>query len=155
MQTFLPYAEFFKTAECLDDKRLGNQCYRETVTLIRGGWPNHPAAKMWKGYESMLACYGRTLADEIRSRGVREEDEAKIATGEKWIKFFFAAEDYFFDGTFMAPPWLGDEEFHRSHRSNLLRKDPEWYGQFGWDVPDDLPYVWPEVLPDLSSCTTP
>jgi hypothetical protein len=32
---------------------------------------------------------------------------------------------------------------HDSHRSNLLRKDPQWYGQFGWTVPDDLPYVWP------------
>jgi hypothetical protein len=41
------------------------------------------------------------------------------------------------------PPWLGDEAFHASHRSNLLRKNPEWYGQFGWTEPDDLPYVWP------------
>ena len=41
------------------------------------------------------------------------------------------------------PPWLGDFAFHRSHRSALLRKDPDWYaGVFG-DAPADLPYVWP------------
>ena len=41
------------------------------------------------------------------------------------------------------PPWLGDEEFHRSHRSSLLNKDPEWYGDVFTDVPPDLPYIWP------------
>lgn len=41
------------------------------------------------------------------------------------------------------PPWLGDEALHASHRSNLIRKDPEWYGRFGWTEPPDLPYVWP------------
>jgi hypothetical protein len=38
---------------------------------------------------------------------------------------------------------LGDEAFHASHRSNLLRKDRDYYGAFGWTEPDDLPYVWP------------
>jgi len=41
------------------------------------------------------------------------------------------------------PLWLGNEELHASHRSNLLRKAPLWYGQFGWTEPDDLPYIWP------------
>ena len=41
------------------------------------------------------------------------------------------------------PPWLGDQEFHRSHRSSLLRKDPASYGPHFEDVPDDLEYVWP------------
>ena len=41
------------------------------------------------------------------------------------------------------PPWLGTESLHASHRSNLLRKDPDWYGRFGWTEPPDLPYIWP------------
>ena len=41
------------------------------------------------------------------------------------------------------PSWLGEEDFHRSHRSSLLRKDPGFYGSKFPDVPDDLPYVWP------------
>lgn len=43
------------------------------------------------------------------------------------------------------PTWLGNEDFHAAHRSNLLRKDHVWYGIFGWTEPDDLPYVWPVV----------
>lgn len=43
-----------------------------------------------------------------------------------------------------TPPWLGDEAFHRSHQSNLLRKLPEHYGPLFPGVPDDLPYVWPQ-----------
>jgi hypothetical protein len=42
------------------------------------------------------------------------------------------------------PPWLGDEAVHASHRSNLLRKNPTHYGQFGWEESTDLEYVWPE-----------
>jgi hypothetical protein len=42
------------------------------------------------------------------------------------------------------PQWLGQEQFHLSHQSSLLRKDPAHYRPiFGTDVPDDLPYVWP------------
>jgi hypothetical protein len=41
------------------------------------------------------------------------------------------------------PSWLGDPQFHAAHRSNLLRKDPEYYGKFGWTEPDDLEYPWP------------
>lgn len=39
--------------------------------------------------------------------------------------------------------WLADDRLHRSHRSNLLRKDPEFYGKYGWNVPDNLDYFWP------------
>jgi Pyrimidine dimer DNA glycosylase len=41
------------------------------------------------------------------------------------------------------PAWVGDETVHASHRSNLLRKDPLFYGRYGWAEPPDLPYAWP------------
>jgi hypothetical protein len=41
------------------------------------------------------------------------------------------------------PPWLGNESFHASHRSNLLRKDFDYYSQFKWTEPTTLPYIWP------------
>jgi hypothetical protein len=49
----------------------------------------------------------------------------------------------------LLPSWLGDEDLHRSHRSNLIAKDPAFYRErfaerFGAE-PDDLPYVWPEA----------
>src|SRR3546814_11842397 len=46
------------------------------------------------------------------------------------------------DGPPVMPPWLGNAAFHASHRSNLLRKDPGFYGRYGWPEPPDLPYVW-------------
>ncbi|WP_344904429.1 hypothetical protein [Actinomadura meridiana] len=42
------------------------------------------------------------------------------------------------------PPWLGDPALHRSHRSALVRKDPDFYGPRFPGVPADLPYVWPK-----------
>jgi hypothetical protein len=43
----------------------------------------------------------------------------------------------------MLPPWLGRREFHRSHRSALVRKDPSFYRRAFPDVADDLEYLWP------------
>ena len=47
------------------------------------------------------------------------------------------------DGAVVMPPWMGDKAFHLSHRSNLVRKLPERYGELWPDVPPDLPYIWP------------
>lgn len=50
------------------------------------------------------------------------------------------------DATYEPPSWV-TWDFIRSHRSNLLRKDPVWYGKFGWDVEPGLAYVWPTASP--------
>jgi hypothetical protein len=41
------------------------------------------------------------------------------------------------------PSWLGSDELHVSHQSNLIRKDREFYSHVFPGVPDNLPYVWP------------
>jgi hypothetical protein len=41
------------------------------------------------------------------------------------------------------PPWLGDDAFHRSHRSALVRKDPNTYAPLFADASNNLPYIWP------------
>jgi hypothetical protein len=119
----------------LDKSRLGNQVWREGVTLIRGGWSNHPASKMWRGHEYHLGLYLLAGVDVLAERGKDYPDtRAKIEvemvkhqdTGKPW--------------------WIGFEQFHASHRSNLLRKNPVWYGQFGWTEPDNLPYYWPQPV---------
>ena len=46
-------------------------------------------------------------------------------------------------GAIVMPKWMGDETFHASHRSNLLKKDPEFYGKYGWTEATDLDYLWP------------
>ena len=41
------------------------------MTLIRGGWPNHPAAKMWNGYFYHLGLY---LLEGIKVLAERGKD---------------------------------------------------------------------------------
>jgi hypothetical protein len=131
MQTFLPYPDFRKSLECLDPKRLGNQVYREGLTLLRGGWENHPAKRMWDGYTAALAQYCYVGLDVLADRGLYyDHHRPELLAKMQGI-------------TIVYPPWLGNSQFHASHRSNLLRKDPHWYGQFGWKEPPDLEYVWP------------
>jgi hypothetical protein len=136
VQTFLAYADFSKSAAVLDNSRLGNQCYRECLTLLRGGWANHPASKMWRGYEYALCDYALALVREMERRG-----RWKPAVIERWRTYYTEYQAQLTNTG--LPSWIGHEPFHAAHRSNLLRKDPIHYGQFGWTEPDNLEYVWP------------
>jgi len=131
MQTFLPYKDFDRTARVLDDKRLGNQAYREGLTLIRGGWPNHPASKMWQGHTGALAKYCLALLKELKRRG-RDYPH--------WFEYF---EDVLNNTTERDDPrWLGKKAFHDSHKAMLYRKDPQHYKQFkSYSHIED--YWWP------------
>lgn len=130
MQTFLPHSSFEMSARCLDWRRVGKQRVeaRQILNVLTGlskGWSNHPAVKMWQGYEGALAVYMNCFISEWIRRGYK--NNMKLEQVEE----------------FEYPTWLGCEEFHASHRSNLLRKDSFYYGQFGWDEPNNLPYIWP------------
>lgn len=137
MQTFLPYDNFARSAAVLDRQRLGKQRV-ETLQLLKAigggsGWANHPAAVMWRGYTDALVAYGVAVCDEWTGRGYRDTCRDKILAYEVGG----AAHGY------LLPAWWGDPAVHASHRSNLLRKDPVWYGRYDWSEPDTLPYVWP------------
>lgn len=140
MQTFLPVPNYAESARILDYRRLGKQrveCKQIILAFstIKGGWVNHPATKMWRGHEASLCMYGAAMCGEWVRRGYKDTLHPF---------FMIAMEQYAQDGrTTMPPPWLGEDEFHASHRSNLLRKDPVYYAQFGWAESPDLPYVWP------------
>lgn len=135
MQTFLPYPNFLDSALVLDRQRLGKQRVeaKQIINTLEGtssGWANHPAVKMWRGYEQALALYGVTVCAVWIERGYKDT-----------LLPFFALRL----GTDDMPPWMGDPLLHLSHQSNLLRKDPEYYGQF-FDITPDLPYVWPQTV---------
>lgn len=167
MQTFLPYFCFRQSAECLDDKRLGKQRVEvlQILTALTGyknvwtgnvlslefvpikkkkdgtnkirPWSNHPASLMWKNNIFTLINYGLIVCYEwTKVRGYK--DSCK----EKLLNFLHDLPDSF-DRDIFEPDFIGNKEFHDSHKSNLLRKDPDFYGQYNWDVPNDLPYVWP------------
>jgi hypothetical protein len=129
MQTFLPVHDFELSAMLLDWKRLGKQRVEAqqilNALLAGGAWSNHPATRMWAGYEIALIEYKNAMIREWIRRGYKNTME------------IIEVKD------FKLPPWFGDEKFHASHRSNLLRKDPIFYGQYGWEEGPDLEYVWP------------
>jgi hypothetical protein len=131
MQTFLPYPDFAESACRLDSRRLGKQRVEamQILRALRGqtrGWVNHPATRMWRGYEEALKTYYNAVLYEWCWRRYRNS-----------MLFEAVRADV------VMPPWLDREDFHASHRSNLLRKDPSFYSQFMWREPHDLPYVWP------------
>ena len=132
MQTFLPYPNFKKSVEILDYKRLGKQRVEtfQVLNILLGrtstkGWVNHPVTKMWRGYESALQTYQNFTIQEWIKRGYKNNMPFESILVETKM-----------------PPWIGDERLHRSHRSNLLRKDWEYYSVYFNEDPS-LPYFWP------------
>lgn len=142
IQTFLPYQDFAAAAAVLDRQRIGKQRV-ETLQIMKAlvtgqGWINHPATKMWRGYEGTLLEYQDAICHEwVVVRGYKDTCRDKT-----WDLVADHMPNTIFDPQWQ-PAWLGNEDFHAAHRSNLLRKNPEWYGQFGWTEPDNLEYVWP------------
>jgi hypothetical protein len=147
MQTFLPYSDFEKTASILDWRRLGKQRI-ETWQILnillelrenpeaKIGWMHHPAVKMWRGFEGALWYYGVQICSEWRRRGYNDNMLKRF--GQISVKMI---TDKIL--TTAKPAWLGNERFHCSHQSNLIRKMPEHYGKIFLDVPDNLAYYWP------------
>ena len=145
MQTFLPYANFQKSARSLDYRRLGKQRVEGMQILNalspdydKKGWVNHPATQMWRGYEECLKVYVNTIINEWIDRGYKntmsmyDVDVAKLQSENA------------------IPTWLGHAELHKSHRINLLRKDYEFYApQYTLDAHlstneiESYPYWWP------------
>lgn len=150
MQVFLPYPSFQQSVACLDKSRLGNQIWRECKTLLNGGWKHHPVAKMWADYKPALVCYMYNGVQVLWER--RWIQYGRYVSFVKDLQILMAIDyDYAFDlvnATLKPeynPPFIGNPDFHLSHRLNLLWKDPEWYSQFFDEpVPTSKPdYLWP------------
>ena len=132
MQTFLPYKSYRRTFKVLDYRRLGKQRVeaKQILNVLLGrtetkGWRNHPITRMWEGYETALQLYYNNCVAEWIVRGYNNNMEL---------------EDII--NPLVYPEWLGNKMFHSSHRANLLRKDYEYYSQFGWKENSSNPYAW-------------
>jgi pyrimidine dimer DNA glycosylase len=153
VQTFLPYPSFAQSARVLDPPRLGKQRVEalqllRAVTIPTYGWRHHPAAKMWRGFVPALTKYGLEMTDAWIELGHADTVRPQL--------LLFAPEvDALSQEQLELPPWLGDEAFHLSHRSNLIRKDPEFYRQHFGDLPGDLPYIWPAAVHPLGGGEQP
>lgn len=140
MQTFLPYADFARSARCLDSKRLGKQRVEawqiyKALTRKNYGWQSHPAVCMWRGHLSSLLRYGIAICQEWRRRDFKDRMLPKFQRALSRLQKS--------PGRGQKPAFLGNPEFHASHRANLLRKNPGHYSRFRWKESPSLPYVWP------------
>lgn len=133
MQTLLPYPDFSLSVCCLDNERLDKQC-REALTIYqmiaehKKGWNTEPICKMWSNYTSALAWYFNCAISTLNHKKLNRAKFPMLDTGHPII----------------MPYWVGDAKFHRSHQSNLLRKNESWYRiWFGPHVPKNLDLVWP------------
>ena len=125
MQTFLPYTDFKKIFKCLDYRRLGKQRVEAmqilntlTNNTTKKGWKNHPAVKMWEGSEELLKLYMNLCIEEWIHRGYNNTMKF-VNVDMKKIKY---------------PVWFYWNDIKLSHRANLIRKLPEYYSKFNWNV---------------------
>lgn len=141
MQTFLPHIGWNKSLQSLDDLRLSKQRVeaKQILMILAGesaGYQHHPAVAMWAGFERSLCMYGFAACYQwhivrkykcdmypwFAARGRQQKDDGWSLT---------------------LPLWLQDSWFMRSHRSNLIRKDPKHYGKLWPNTPENMPYLWP------------
>lgn len=161
MQTFLPSKHWHECARVLDNKRLNKQILEGWQILMvlteldpQGndrqpkGWRNHPAVKMWRGYEWTLAEYLEAMVTEWQKRGF------KTTMGTKISNTLQAAMD---KGKIpvmynqQRPRWMKKsyyEQLASTHRQALLTKNYEHYKQFNWPEdtgvpPTEYEYTWP------------
>ena len=170
MQVFMPYADFEKSVQALDNSRLRKQALETTQLLDimfnlptktgkpRKGWMAHPALIAWQHTPGALIEHLIHNVIEIEKRGFK----TNYAT-EKLKQYAT------FTTSLLRPIWLGDEEIHSSHRARLLQKGYEekakdrkkadetiqWYSSFGWDEMKDpnlfrREYLWPENITESS-----
>ena len=139
MQTFLPYPDFLDTMKCLDRQRLGKQRIesRQIYNIVSGqaksnAWKHHPAVLMWKGFADALALYHNVCINEWINRGYKNT-MSLLPISQK----------------ILFPYWLGDNNFHKSHRQTLLYKNFEWYSQFGWKEEPKYEYFWPVRIKNI------
>jgi hypothetical protein len=141
MQTFLISENPADTAKILDNRRLGKQRV-EALTILKillgqsnsDAWVHHPAVLMWKGYERWLHLeYISAIMNEWENKGFKNDKCEKTFNelGRLMIGFDLSKPDWF------------SEAFFNSHKSNLIRKKPEFYKPLWPNIPDNLPYIWP------------
>jgi hypothetical protein len=154
MQVFLPDANFATCAEVLDTKRLVKQLLegRQIMNVLAGesttkGWTNHPAVRMFEGYEQTLYTYLSAIRNEMQKRGYKWEKNWAVI--QDLYNRHFAKEQQ------SIPFWMSDESlFTRvviTHRGRLWEKDPIHYADYAPEgavfmnyvcCPDKCTYYW-------------
>jgi hypothetical protein len=128
-----------------------SQCLVCGSKIKRIGWIDHSCTIMWQDYPEALRYYQWCMFKEW----TRKRWNWDITNGEYLYGFDIFKNKYKNTSPMIIdtintshkmiyPKWLGNEELHRSHRLNLLFKNPEHYSKyFKEEIPKTKPdYVW-------------
>ena len=145
MQTFITDFNIRISAQNLDRIRLGNQRNEAIIILknvlgIQNGWKHHPAVKMWIGYEKfLLYVYITAHIIEWSIRGYKNIKCVKEYNNLSKL----LVDRHITDKHMCTPPWI-TTDFIESHRSNLIKKNRDFYKRLFPNTIEGLPYVWPK-----------
>jgi hypothetical protein len=151
VQVFLPYPDFEKSIRTLNKKHLTKQLV-ECIQLLsiivhnKKGYANHPVTKMWRNYARSLHKYAeiccRVIAEKYPTYNLKKMQD-RLNSAE----FGGPVGD-----SVVEDPWfLGNLEFHDSHKSSLWHKNREEYHIFeqynyikcyAWPVPVKKVTFW-------------
>ncbi len=145
VNTFLPYADFKQSVQCLDWQRLGKQRVeaKQIITILQSNgdlpFSHHPAVKMWIGHASALKLYFNECVSEWIRRGYKNNLPLYELSEEK-----------------ISMPWfIGWPPFHLSHQASLFRKKSDFYSFSALENFKPLHsqgYLWPsDVAQDMRS----
>ena len=139
IQTFLPYADFTRSAAILDDKRLGKQRV-ETLqifqVLVGLRWNRTGATPLIEVVraEGVAQPPGGARLEGLRGEPARLSARRMRSNGRSagFADTCLASTLGLFEASGLPidpkrPAWVDDPAVHRSHQSNLIRKDPVFY----------------------------
>lgn len=149
MMTWLTRMSFLDTAADLETEllqRVSHEAISLFYQLVYGYGDedeeinvSHPLYQMWYGYEPALAAYAASVQLELNTRGVQAGDHLELANTMRELR----RDETMGDMSFVQPLWMEDADVLRSHRSNLARRWPTFYGKMWAGTPALLPYIWP------------
>jgi len=143
-QIYLPYNDFERVAQVLDNKRLNKQLTeaKQVYTANKYGYGKqgnpHPY-EMWCGYEDCLLWYIVCLYKEWQVRLINGKRGGKLLHKSGEFTLAEIVDNDIDLQNLEWPTWINDNEIFSSYRAALLYKDHSWYNQFDWQEEPAIP----------------
>jgi hypothetical protein len=174
MQTFLPVPSLTRSAQILDDKRLGRQ-RQEALTILQiltgyrdgGGYANHPCTRQWSKSVYGLALYTLAMCREWQRRGFKDTTEPKVFeafTSDVSLRLYDSKDWNIarLKRHALLPWWFGWKTYHENQRCVLLYKDYQFYkpkldpdGTHDKSLLHTTPNIWPHPILHTYRLTCP
>jgi hypothetical protein len=95
-------------------------------------------ALMFKDSPAWLLAHCGMLNMELGVRFDADPDPAHFQAARHFLRLGWSVAA-------KAPSWLGRKDIHMSHKSHLIRIDPEYYAhRMPLNTPLELPLIWPK-----------